>query len=244
MGAAVIARSVPVWHVGVVIPAQNEESGVERCIRSVLASCDACDRCDGSWIVVVADGCTDGTAELARRSLGGRGTVVECSIGSPGAARRIGVSEVLRHFGGKDPGRVWLANTDADTHVPRDWIDTHLRHADSNAEAVAGIVQLDPDGLREDVKGLFARTYELAPNGTHAHVHGANLGVRADAYLDVGGWSDLAVAEDHCLWGRLMRRGWRLLSPVGSVVHTSGRLEGRARGGFADTLRRELRSDG
>jgi cellulose synthase/poly-beta-1,6-N-acetylglucosamine synthase-like glycosyltransferase len=241
MDQAVIARD---WHVGVVIPARNEESGIERCIRSVLASCDACAGSDESWIVVVADCCTDRTAELARRILDGQGTVIECSIGSPGAVRRTGVAEVLRHFDGKDPGRVWLANTDADTHVPRDWIDTHLRHADANAEAVAGIIQLDPEGLRDDVKEMFSRTYELASNGTHAHVHGANLGVRADAYLDVGGWSDLAVAEDHCLWRRLMHRGWRLLSPVGSVVLTSGRLEGRASGGFADALRRELLSSG
>ncbi len=67
------------------------------------------------------------------------------------------------------------------------------------------------------------------------------MGVRADAYLDVGGWSDLKVSEDHCLWGRLRRRGWRLQSPTASVVLTSGRLQGRAQGGFADTLLRELR---
>ena len=237
-------RAVPAWHVGVIIPAQNEAAGIERCIRCALASCAGSDRCDGFWIVVVADSCTDGTAELARRRLGDRGTVIECSSGSPGAARRAGAAEVLRHFNDQDPGRVWLANTDADTYVPLDWIDTHLRHAESSAEAVAGIVQLDADGLREDVRLMFASTYKVAPDETHAHVHGANLGVRADAYLDVGGWTDLAVAEDHCLWGRLLQRGWRLLSPVGSVVHTSGRLEGRAHGGFADTLRRELLSDG
>jgi hypothetical protein len=40
-------------------------------------------------------------------------------------------------------------------------------------------------------------TYE---DGTHPHVHGANLGIRADAYSDAGGWNDLTVAEDHCLW--------------------------------------------
>ena len=244
MDKTVSIPSVPVWNVGVVIPAQNEVCGVERCIHSVLASCDACDRCALTWIVVVADCCTDRTADVARCALAARGEVIECAIGSAGAARRIGVAAVLSHFNGENPKRVWLANTDADTHVPLDWIDTHLRHADANAEAVAGIVQLDPDGLGEDVKEMFARTYRLAADGTHPHVHGANLGVRADAYLDVGGWTDIAISEDHCLWGRLMRRGWRLLSPAASVVHTSGRLEGRARGGFADTLRRELLSSG
>jgi hypothetical protein len=76
-------------------------------------------------------------------------------------------------------------------------------------------------------------------DGSHTHVHGANLSVRADAYEDVGGWSDLALAEDHCLWGRLRRR-LRGSSPVSSVVTTSARLQGRATGGFADTLKARL----
>jgi cellulose synthase/poly-beta-1,6-N-acetylglucosamine synthase-like glycosyltransferase len=146
----------------------------------------------------------------------------------------------MQHFAARNSNSVWLANTDADTRVPSDWIATHLQHADANATAVAGIVELDTEDLRADVEALYRASYILAADGTHAHVHGANLGVRADAYLDVGGWSDLAVAEDHCLWGRLLRGGWRLKSPAASVVHTSGRLQGRAIGGFADTLRREL----
>jgi glycosyltransferase involved in cell wall biosynthesis len=228
------------WDVGVVIPAQNEGASIERCISSVLASGAASRRCNGIWVAVVADRCTDRTVELARRRLGARGQVVECALDSPGSARRIGAAAVLDHFHGKCPRRVWLANTDADTYVPAPWIDIHLQHADDDFAAVAGIVQLDPFGLREDVRELYERTYKLAADGTHTHVHAANFGVRADAYLEVGGWSDAPVSEDHCLWGRLKRRGGRLLSPAASVVHTSGRLWGRANGGFADTLRREL----
>lgn len=191
-------------------------------------------------MVVVADRCTDETAARARRALESFGEVIECDAGSPGTARRIGAAAAMRAFGAKEPRHIWLANTDADSHVPENWISTHLEHADENASAVAGIVRLDTLDLRPDVERLYTRTYELRSDGTHQHVHGANFGVRGDAYLDVGGWSDATVAEDHCLWGRLMRRGWRLKSPVASVVSTSGRLEGRARGGFADTLRREL----
>jgi len=228
------------WHLGVVIPARNEERTIARCIASVLASGAATNRCRGIWIAVVADRCTDRTVELARHELVCHGQVIECAAGSAGAARRIGAAAVLRHFEGTCLERVWLANTDADTHVPLEWIDTHLQLADDHAEAVAGIVELDSEGLNNDVRELFARSYAVRADGTHTHVHGANFGVRADAYLDAGGWSDLAVAEDHCLWGRLRRRGSRLLSCAASVVHTSGRLQGRAIGGFADTLRRGL----
>jgi hypothetical protein len=79
--------------------------------------------------------------------------------------------------------------------------------------------------------------YLAMPDGTHAHVHGANLGVRADAYVDAGGWPQLALAEDHCLWLRIKARGWPVIAASASIVCTSGRLVGRAMGGFADTLR-------
>jgi cellulose synthase/poly-beta-1,6-N-acetylglucosamine synthase-like glycosyltransferase len=226
--------------VGVVIPAQNEESSIERCLRNVLRSCEASDRCGKLWIVVVADRCTDQTLELARREIGSRGEAIESCAGSPGSARRLGAAAVMHHFRAEDPRLIWLANTDADSRVPSDWISTHLQHADGDAVAVAGIVELDSEELLPEVDALFKATYKVGADGTHTHVHGANFGVRADAYLDVGGWSDATVSEDHCLWGRLRRRGWRLNSSAGSVVQTSARLRGRASGGFADTLRLRL----
>jgi cellulose synthase/poly-beta-1,6-N-acetylglucosamine synthase-like glycosyltransferase len=233
----------PSWCVGVVVPAQNEAATIERCITSVLAAHDNCGVRTQLWMVVVADLCTDDTARLARRALGAHGEVVECASRSPGTARRLGVDSVLRHFSATPADRIWIANTDADTHVPPDWLQRHLEHADADAGGVAGIVQFAPDGLRTDVQMLYEATYEVRGDGTHGHVHGANLGVRGDAYLDVGGWSHASVSEDHCLWGRLQRRGWSLRSCAKTVVTTSARLHGRAIGGFADTLRARVEPD-
>jgi glycosyltransferase involved in cell wall biosynthesis len=231
------------WHIGVVIPAQNEEATIQRCIAHVLLAHEHCARRAPLWIVVVADACSDATVMLARAALGARGEVIEGSPRSPGSARRLGATAVLEHFASARAAHVWLANTDADTYVPLDWLKVHLDHADDGADAVAGIVQLDPsESPREDLLRIYRKTYHVGADGTHTHVHGANLGVRADAYLDVGGWSHLTVAEDHCLWHRLRVRGWRLRSSVKSVVMTSARLHGRAIGGFADTLRRRLGS--
>ncbi len=231
------------WAIGVVVPAQNEELTIERCVATVLASYEACERGAQLWMVIVADTCTDDTVGRARRALGPYGEVLECAPRSPGTARRLGAAAVMSHFREREPRHVWLANTDADTHVPCDWLQTHLAHADADTSAVAGIVRLDPDEHRADVLRVHGDAYELRSDGTHAHVHGANLGVRADAYLDVGGWSHVTVAEDHCLWGRLSLGGWRLRACVDSVVTTSARLQGRAVGGFADTLRRRMTLD-
>jgi hypothetical protein len=136
---------------------------------------------------------------------------------------------------------VWLANTDADTVVSADWLQLHLYFADRGVAAVAGVVKVDGiPGCDNATAHKILEDYVIHRDGSHPHVHGANFGVRADAYLDAGGWKDLSVAEDHCLWGRLRRRGWDTASPSSSVVVTSGRLYGRAHGGFADTLRSKL----
>jgi cellulose synthase/poly-beta-1,6-N-acetylglucosamine synthase-like glycosyltransferase len=222
------------WSVGVVIPAQNEQTTIESCIASVLKSLAGAGV--DQWVVVVADHCADRTVERARGALGSAGEVIEVSAGSAGAARRTGVARVLEHWANRDPSHIWLANTDADTQVSDDWIAVQLQFADEGVTAVAGIVHLDSGGSSAAHK-VYRDTYLTSADGTHSHVHGANFSVRADAYEDVGGWSNLALAEDHCLWTRLRRKGWRVSSPVSSVVTTSARLEGRAKGGFADTLR-------
>jgi cellulose synthase/poly-beta-1,6-N-acetylglucosamine synthase-like glycosyltransferase len=227
------------WSIGVIIPAQNEAQSIERCIQSVIASFEEdCPRAGNLWIIVVADDCTDETAQVARRALRGYGEVIACRVRSPGAARRLGAARVLEHYQLAPVDRIWLANTDADTFVPPDWLFLHLEYADEGATAVAGIVRLDSlSDAPAKVAELFRDTYHIESDGSHSHVHGANFGVRADAYLDVGGWSHLTVAEDHCLWGRLKSAGWRLRASAHSVVVTSARLRGRAIGGFADTLR-------
>ena len=233
MAAGAVNHLQTPWSVAVVIPAQNEQTTIERCIRSVLVALAKAGV--GHWVVVVADDCTDETVERARSALGSAGEVVEVNVQSAGAARREGVSRALRHWKNLDQSRIWLANTDADTCVNDDWIAVQLVFADQGVTAVAGIVHLEAGGSAV-AHEVYKATYLVSREGTHTHVHGANLSVRADAYEDVGGWSNLALAEDHCLWKRLRGRGWPVSSTVSSVVTTSSRLRGRAKGGFADTL--------
>ena len=223
------------WSIGIVVPARNEEQTIEACIASIRCSCERAQLLD-YWMVIVADSCTDETVARAGRVIGGVGEVLESDVKSSGSARRLGVDAVLAHFADKDLRRIWLANTDADTLVSRDWIAVQLDLANTGIAAVAGIVKLEEGGTLA-AHELYRATYLTSPDGTHGHVHGANLALRADAYVDAGGWAHRALAEDHCLWDRLKHRGWRLSSPVNSVVVTSARLIGRARGGFADTLR-------
>jgi glycosyltransferase involved in cell wall biosynthesis len=232
----------PFWSVGIVVPAQNEEDTIAECIGSILGSCRHA-KLEAFRIVVVADSCRDSTAVRAQRALGDYGELLECEAKSAGTARRLGVEAVLRYFERRAPSQIWLANTDADTTVPLNWLSVQLKLADSGTTGIAGIVRLPENGAVA-AHEAYRNTYLTAADGTHSHVHGANLSVRADAYLDAGGWSHLALAEDHCLWQRLRGRGWRVCSPISSVVVTSARLKGRAPGGFADVLRTNIEAVG
>lgn len=230
------------WRVGVVIPARNEEHSITACLQSVLTALDQQGLApQDRWVVVIADSCSDGTADRARRTLNGHGSILECSVSSPGAARRLGAAQVLERFAQAPLSRLWMANTDADSCVAPDWIAHQLSLAGRGYCGVAGIVHVDNvHGLEQDQLRAVLADYTIHDNGTHPHVHGANLGVRADAYLDAGCWTPLALAEDHCLWSRIKARGWPTASCSKTIVRTSGRLHGRATGGFADTLRHKL----
>ncbi|MGN6129846.1 MAG: hypothetical protein ACTHOK_05840, partial [Nocardioidaceae bacterium] len=71
----------------------------------------------------------------------------------------------------------------------------------------------------------------------HAHVSGATLAVRADAYLAVGGFPHVAHGEDQRLVDTLAARDLPVLRTRTVTVITSGRLEGRADHGLAALLR-------
>lgn len=165
-----------------------------------------------------------------------RGFVLSVAHACVGSARAEAAHAALaRHPGPRH--RIWLANTDADCEVPEDWLLQHLSIARSGTQAVAGIIDVDSFSEHAPhVHTLFRRTYLLPPDGTHPHIHGANLGVRADAYLRAGGWAALTSAEDHDLWHRLGLSGATRLSLASLRVLTSGRRQGRAPKGFADAL--------
>ena len=156
-----------------------------------------------------------------------------------GAVRDLGVRLTLERLHPQPLDATWLLHTDADTTVPPDWALAHLRHARAGACGVAGLADLD-GGSRLSLAAQ-RRYHALVCDGLdgdrHLHVYGANLGVRADAYLAVGGFPTDGPGEDHGLWRRLDEAGYRLTCPTAVRVRTSARLRGRAAGGLADLLR-------
>ena len=226
------------WHVAVLIPACNEEELLPRCLDSILgARSRICAgrvgvTCD---IVVAVDNSTDRTREIAESLPAECGAFLCTDAGVVGYARGLAAEAALLRYAGPRE-RCWLANTDADCIVPPHWLEQQLELAE-NYQAVAGTVDVDTFIEHSaQVEALFRATYKLQIDGSHGHVHGANLGVRADTYLRAGGWSGLETGEDHDLWKRLIETGCARVSTHALRVLTSGRRVGRAPNGFAEAL--------
>ena len=82
----------------------------------------------------------------------------------------------------------------------------------------------------------FGARYESGGR-PHPHVHGANLGIRASAYLAAGGFTPLRTAEDHALVAAAARAGCSVLRASDIPVRTSARRQARAPIGFGHLLR-------
>lgn len=223
-------------HFVVVVPARDEERRIVRCVESILVSGSVAG-IEHLDVVVVADTCSDRTAAIARLALRTRGVVLEVDAGSAGRARAIGTSVGLARAAPTPLHRIWTAHTDGDTKVPVGWLAGHRRAAETGHAAVAGVVEVDSfDDHGPHTAMRHRRSYD-GPTDDHPHVHGANLGVRADAYLAVGGWSALLTGEDHALWLAVRGAGYPTRSTRSMRVVTSGRRHGRAPAGFAADLR-------
>lgn len=213
---------------GVVIPAHNEQDLLPSCLTAVQRA--ASQLAVPVHLVVAADACADRTAAVARSQ---GADVVELSARCVGAARQAGVRQMLRATSHMDPATVWIATTDADTHVPRWWLRRQLRFANQGWKGVLGTVTVgDWADHPPRVQRLFTQRYR-AWQVHHPHIHGANLGFAADAYLAVGGFRPLPTAEDHALVDDLMAAGIPLLRTTRIPVVTSARPRARAPGGFA-----------
>ena len=221
--------------VAVVIPAHDEEALIGRCLASVTrAVARAREREPGlvATVVVVLDACTDTTAPQARRW---PVEVLEISARNVGTARRVGIAHALASLGAVAEG-TWIAMTDADTVVPRDWITHQLDLMDAGIDLVLGTVRPDFADLSARHAAYWRATH---PRGRPpGNVHGANLGVRASTYAAAGGIRDLIEHEDVALVRAVRALGAREHASDVHEVETSGRFTGRTPGGYAAFLRR------
>ncbi|MEJ2887700.1 bifunctional polysaccharide deacetylase/glycosyltransferase family 2 protein [Actinomycetospora aeridis] len=194
--------------VSVVVPAYNEKENIAATVRSLVASDHPVE------VVVVDDGSTDGTAEIADGLGLPEVRVVRQTNGGKPAALNNGIAHA-RH------GLVVMI--DGDTVFERDTIRRLVQpFADPGVGAVSGNAKVATTGSGR--RGLIAswqhieyvigfnvdrRVYDLLR--CMPTIPGAVGAFRRDALLAVGGVSDDTLAEDTDLTMAVCRAGWRVV---------------------------------
>lgn len=174
--------------ISVVIPVKDDAALLRRCLAALAAQHDRPDE-----IVVVDNGSTDGSADVAREA--GARVVAESRPGIPAASAR-GFDEAT--------GDV-IARLDADCVPPPEWI-SRIRTAfagDPALDAITGPARFidGPRPLRAVLSALYLGGYvaTVAPALGHVPLFGSNLALRREAWHAVSGEvhrDDLLMHDD------------------------------------------------
>lgn len=183
--------------ISVVIPSYNEEALIGPCVRSVAEQ--TLDRAD--YEVLLVDGRSrDRTVDVARpfvdRVLLDEGKGYTWAKNQGAREARAGV----------------VAFTDADTVVPRRWLETLLSHFDDPAVVAAGgpTFTLEEEPLRYAAWFNALSTFNnlLAHMGL-THLPSPNCAYRREPLLRAGGFPDFLLTDDFSL-SRTIRRFGRV----------------------------------
>jgi len=228
-------------HFGIVLPAHDEEQLLPSALGALSrATGHVSDVPVVVGITIVLDACTDRSRDIvtawqqqAGPIVPGPVDIVETDVGNVGRARRIGFERLLRGWSATKGKDIWLATTDADSEVPRNWISSQLAVRRAGGQVWAGSVSVG------DWSGRAPGTAELWTEADEAEllpVHGANFGIEAALYVAAGGFAPLPTGEDRDLFERVVGLGAVIGHDPAAKVVTSSRRVARAPGGFAHAL--------
>lgn len=241
--------------IAVAIPVKDEVARIGRCLTGLARQSIRADH-----IVLLLNNCTDGTAAAVQAApmAANRLHIVECSL--PGALASAGIARgmAMDHAAALLDDGV-LLTTDADAEVAENWIEANMAAIKAGADAVCGMAAIDPlealliprhlheDDAREvafgrllDEIGSIIIPDPADPWPRHAEDSGASLAITAAMFRHVGGMPDAPSGEDRALIGKLRMIGAKVRHDPDIIVIVSGRIEGRAPGGMADTIRRRI----
>lgn len=224
-----------IGEIAVVVPARNEAQLLPHALTALEAAMAHFARKVSipTSLTVVLDRTSDNSAQVVANHPKVR--LRHTSAGRVGTARNAGVAAAVS-LAKVPPGHLWVANTDADSMVPADWLECHYALAMDGAHVVAGTVEPVPTDVGAAALAQWFACHDLREG--HPHIHGANLGFRADVFADLGGFIDLSLHEDRDFVVKARARGYAIIATDSCRVSTSGRLHGRVDGGFAEFLAR------
>ncbi|MBZ0264139.1 glycosyltransferase family 2 protein [bacterium] len=206
------------YRVSILVPAYNEGVLIEKSILSMI---------DMDYhnyeVIVINDGSTDETFEVAKSLEGWHGNVLVRVL----TQENMGKSAALNHGANEASGDIILC-VDGDSKLSRGTLKAAIRHfTDPRIAAVAGNVKvvnrfntLTRLQALEYVEGLnmvrraqaFIKAVNIIP--------GPCGFFRRDALVEVGGWDNDTYAEDCDLTLKLLTRGYRIDYEPMSISYT------------------------
>jgi glycosyltransferase involved in cell wall biosynthesis len=198
--------------ISVVIPARNSED----VITGQLAAMSRQDH-DGPWEVIVADnGSDDGTAAAAA---GWADRIPGLRVVS--AADGIGINHA-RNAGAREAGGDFLLFCDADDEADPGWVRA-MAGAARTCTAVGGSIEKQSLNDRASVEWRPPLVMTELPimGGFLPRPVGANCGVRADVWRDLGGFDEdyrVGATETEFFW-RLQLAGHQVCFVPEAVIH-------------------------
>ncbi len=176
----------------VVIPAFNEEKYIERCVGSIALALEVhAAKMADKEIIVADNNSTDATAEIAQRA--GAKVVFE-SINHISRARNAGAGAATGD---------WLLFVDADCELHADTLADMLDHVEYH-NCVGGGCDMVIDrapALGRLIVFVARKFMKLTKNAG-----GAFLFCRADAFREVGGFSEDVYAAEEILMSKALKR--------------------------------------
>jgi hypothetical protein len=242
----------------VAIPVKNEVERIDSCLlalgRQTVMPCA---------VLLLLNNCTDQTDAAARvlavslpYKLHIKCHTFPSPVANAGNARRL----VMQHAAELAGAGGTLLTTDADAVVAHDWIERNLMALSAGADLVCGRAVVDPaeaalipshlhadDALECELAELLdqiAAKHDPDPADPwprHTEAAGASLAVTVAAFKRSGGIPPVDSGEDRALVKVLTRMDARIRHDPTVRVTVSGRINGRASGGMADTIRRRMR---
>lgn len=227
---------------GVVLPVHDEEDllgtaliALEVSLRELKGYPTTC------GVAIVLDACGDASESLVQEWRHGTRRrlpeldvlILTCDARNVGVARGLGCAALLSNWDQIDATGLWLATTDADSQVPRDWLVEQVKAHESGADLWTGRILVNDWTLHDPkTRDRWTATYEAEVNP----LHGANMGFNALRYLRVGGFPPRETGEDRELCARMVASGASLVRDSSVRVSTSARRVARAPRGFSHAL--------
>jgi glycosyltransferase involved in cell wall biosynthesis len=242
----------------VAIPARDEADLIGGCILALARQT----RCPDA-VLLLLNNCSDLTEAIARNLSATLPFALHivCHTFPPAEANAGNARRVAMQLAGDIAGPDGiLLTTDADTIVAHDWVEKNLLALAGGADLVCGRVAVDPieealiplhlrvdDALECELTSLLDRiAFVLDPDPAdpwprHTEAAGASIGVTMAAFRRANGIPSVATGEDRAFVKLLGRMDARIRHDPTISVTVSGRIQGRAEGGMADTIRRRMR---